>query len=205
MKVTTRRFSTHIIEHEGKELALSFEPCNTSEIKILEDGNIRVGYLTVDDNPLDFDDIGMQGKFHSLGRRHSNRIDIANARKLLKSSCNVPLSYFEHGRCSWTVMGNKPLGTEGDWRWDGVDFAGVWEADEYSKKEWKRLNKEDRLKAAYERASQQCETYTYWCNGDIYGVCVDEFDKEGELVKDDACWGHIGSEWAEHALKEEMK
>ena len=84
----------------------------------------------------------------------------------------VPLGYFEHGMCDWHVSGEVPYGTEGDYRWDGVSFAGVWEATEDIIKEADDEGLErgsaERYAWMEERARQSCETYTYWCNGEIY-------------------------------------
>ena len=46
--------------------------------------------------------------------------------------------------------------------------------------------------------------YTAWANGDCWGVCVDVFDLDGKKIEDDACWGHIGSEYAEEELEREI-
>jgi hypothetical protein len=47
------------------------------------------------------------------------------------------------------------------------------------------------------------EEYNSWCNGEVYGVCVDVFHK-GEMVTDDSVWGHVGGDWAEEALRDQM-
>jgi len=59
--------------------------------------------------------------------------------------------------------------------------------------------------ATLELAEQACETYTSWANGDCYGVVVGIYNLEGNLVEEDACWGYVGSEWAESALAEEFE
>lgn len=60
--------------------------------------------------------------------------------------------------------------------------------------------------AAEELAEDALEQYNAWLSGDCYGVCVevykleDEDDEDGELVEDDACWGYVGSDYAEEVL-----
>lgn len=58
--------------------------------------------------------------------------------------------------------------------------------------------------AALELAEQAASLYTSWANGDCYGVVIGIYDLEGNLVEEDACWGYVGSEWAEEALEEEF-
>lgn len=54
-------------------------------------------------------------------------------------------------------------------------------------------------------AKSACKEYTSWCNGDVWGVCVDTFDLEGNQTEDDACWGYIGSEYAEKEMKDQVE
>ncbi len=81
----------------------------------------------------------------------------------------------------------------------GQSFKEWHEAFDWLKKQTKRktATKLGITRAARELAEQACETYTSWCNGDCWGVCIDTFDKEGNKISDDACWGYIGSEYAE--------
>jgi len=62
------------------------------------------------------------------------------------------------------------------------------------------------LYASEELAEQALEEYNAWLSGDCYGICVEvyEIDAEGEqgkMISDDACWGFIGSDFAEEELK----
>lgn len=64
--------------------------------------------------------------------------------------------------------------------------------------------------AAVKYADSVLSEYEKWCNGEVYGVVVctytntgTEEEPEWQLDADyDSCWGHIGSEWAEEALKD---
>lgn len=66
----------------------------------------------------------------------------------------------------------------------------------------------DKLKVAEKYAQGVLKQYESWCNGDCWGYVVESFvlkDGEYERVGDtDSCWGFIGQEWAEEALKEQM-
>lgn len=56
----------------------------------------------------------------------------------------------------------------------------------------------------YEEAVKMCEdvlvSFNAWLSGDCYGVVVDVFDRDGKQIDDDACWGHIGHDYAEREL-----
>lgn len=60
----------------------------------------------------------------------------------------------------------------------------------------------------YEQAEEYAKSvlseYEKWCNGEVYGVCVEVFDENGEQVSEDSCWGHIGAEFAEETLDGEF-
>ncbi len=66
---------------------------------------------------------------------------------------------------------------------------------------------EDLRDAAERYAKAVAEEYANWCSGYVYGCVVQTFDLvDDEWVKRDdydACWGHIGDEYAEEALKTE--
>lgn len=60
-----------------------------------------------------------------------------------------------------------------------------------------------------DKYAQGClDEYIKWCNGDCYGCVVEVFkrkeDGSWEQEKEEACWGFIGSEWAEEALKSDF-
>jgi len=74
------------------------------------------------------------------------------------------LSYGEHGTCRWFRQGTSYCDP-----WDTTRFAGilVWEN---SPKDIGAKSYEDRAKDA----DSFLETYTNWCNGNVYGFDLDE-------------------------------
>lgn len=61
-------------------------------------------------------------------------------------------------------------------------------------------------KQAANYAKGAMEQYTAWCDGDVWGICVWEYDKATlELGYRDECWGYYGSEHAEQELKSSLK
>jgi len=61
-------------------------------------------------------------------------------------------------------------------------------------------------KQAANYANGVMEQYTAWCEGDVWGVCVWEYDKVTlELGERDECWGYYGSDYAEQELKSRLE
>jgi hypothetical protein len=55
--------------------------------------------------------------------------------------------------------------------------------------------------AARELAKDAAEQYTDWCNGNCFGVVVVTYDKEGNEIEHDSCWGFVGDDYAYESLK----
>jgi hypothetical protein len=104
---------------------------------------------------------------------------------------------------------------------DGVDvhdagqpYSGSWgRAINWACEQYGKPKPEDLSSAATDYAKSVLSELADWCDGNIYGVCVEVFDQVGPgdndeigwvRVSDDAVWGHIGEEWAKQALKEEF-
>lgn len=110
------------------------------------------------------------------------------------------LSYFEHGSCIWSLKGERSPGTEGDWRWDGVDMAGllIWEQEENGPElpdDWD-----------YEKRQQSARAfiadYTAWCNGhvcfwSIYVLKECPTCKHVEKEVIESCGGYLQSDHQE--------
>jgi hypothetical protein len=98
---------TETVEHDGQ----------TYRIRICQDADAP--------NPLkDWCEIGT---ILSLNRRHRN-FDPDGVEAAIESNPDaVPLSYYEHGLCLWSVAGELPAGARCPW--DSAAFAGVWLPD----------------------------------------------------------------------------
>lgn len=180
--------------------------------------SIRIYQDSHPENPLECMD--GQGEIRSFNSRHRNNVrSQEEADSLMEANPHhVKLSYFEHGNCVWSVMGEKALGTEGDWRWDGVDFAGLWLPDKDCLENIKAQvdaellsiptpeNAADRAQLfrakAREYARGVCEMYTQWCNGDVYGY--DIVDANGDDVEG-GCWGFYGWDNEKSGLLEQAQ
>lgn len=168
------------------------------------------------ENPMeDWDGIG---SIHSLNSRLIS-YDPNTIEENTDNPDAVPLSYFEHGLCRWGVAGT--MNDMPDFRWDGVDFAGIWLPDKCILDEAKGMEGEFRKKYMAERAASACEAYTQWCNGDVwcYEIRVYKLDwyadhtpirslqyyedsPEEVLLFEDSCCGFYGWEEAEVNIKD---
>ena len=187
------------------------------EHTVIQGGRIAflwVGHDEHASNPLT--DCDAMGSIWSFGRRHSN---FKNPDEIFKDPSaptespflrdyrdSVLLSYFEHGNCIWGVRGT--LSDTPDFRWDGVSIAGIWTPDECLRKELKTVKPQDRYAKLREWASQACEAYTAWCNGEVYAYGVRGYelrkDQDGtpweestdyrrsEALVEESCCGFVG-------------
>ena len=107
----------------------------------------------------------------------------AEVQAKLESGLAFELSYFEHGSCIWGLRGE--LSGCPDFRWDGVDVAGllVWEnvADDMGAKTYR---------ARQADAAGFLREYTSWANGDAHGWVVE--DAQGCHL--DSCYGYLGDD-----------
>ena len=153
---------------------------------------ITVYHDTDAPNPLeDWDEMGT---ILSLNRRHVN-FDPAGIDAAIDDPDAVPLSYFEHGQCLWSVAGELPPGARCPF--DSVSFAGLWLPDAQTLESARNYGGRTRCHFMRKRARQACEVYTQWCNGDIYGyeiarinACPCCGEEKPEPV--DSCWGFFG-------------
>ena len=65
------------------------------------------------------------------------------------------------------------------------------------------IAKGERL-VAEECARQACASYTDWVNGECYGWAVDVFDKAGERIDHDSCWGIVGDKYANEEMASQV-
>ena len=147
-------------------------------------------------NPLD--DWSEMGTILSLSSRHAN-YHPGSVDDLLENNPDaVPLSYYEHGLCLWSVAGELPAHLRCPW--DSVGIAGFWLPDAETLSSAKNYGGSTRRHFMRKRARQACEAYTQWCNGDVYGYEVERVTTCahcGEESKEslDSCWGFFGLDY----------
>jgi hypothetical protein len=169
--------ATRIIEQDGQSFRICIYPDTDAT------------------NPLE--DMDEMGAILSLNRRHFN-FDPAGVDEALQGNPDaVPLSYYEHGLCLWSVGGELPAPCR--CRWDCVSLAGVWLPDVMTLEAARNYGGRTRQHFMRKRARQACEVYTQWCNGDVYGyeiasviACGHCGAQHTESV--DSCWGFYGQD-----------
>jgi hypothetical protein len=157
----------------------------------------RIAIYPDGDTPSPLDDWSEMGTILSLNRRHAS-FDADGIEAAIHGNTDaVPLSYFEHGQCLWSVAGELPAGSRCPF--DSVPFAGLWLPDADTLASARNYGGRTRRLFMRQRARQACDAYTGWCNGDIYGyevsrivACSECHGERPELV--DACWGFYGLE-----------
>lgn len=102
---------------------------------------------------------------------------------------------------------------------DGIAFSDSWsdlwekaKAIAEGKVPTEKQLRWGRQQAADELAQQALDEYNAWISGDCYGCVTEVFqierDDSGERtytqLNQDSCWGYIGSDWAETALRDEF-
>lgn len=110
------------------------------------------------------------------------------------------LACYEHGGQSWSLSGEGM-----QCRWDTSNKAGVFVPDTCLKEQLDSDEKagEDRVAQARIYCKQFLESYNNIVNGAVYGCVVKTFDLDGTQTDEDACWGFVGSDYAEATLKSE--
>jgi hypothetical protein len=169
---------------------------------------VNIGCDQDTESPADHD---CQWKPYSFGNRHNNYKDPREfippnigLRRKLEVGLAFYLSYFEHGNCVWMLKGGSKDMFGGDWRWDGVDTAGIliWE---HKPSEIGGKTYEKRA----EDAAHFLEEYTSWCNGECYCYSITEtIIKEcghEEEIDHDSCGGYIGMDYMLEEIADRLK
>lgn len=151
-----------------------------------QDGSTyRITIYPDGDTPNPLEDWSEMGTIHSLNRRHGNFDPAGVEGAIAHNPDAVPLAYFEHGLCRWSVAGELPPGCQCPF--DSVAFAGVWLPDAETLESAQKYGGRTRRHFMRKRARQACEAYTQWCNGEIYGY-------EVERIGTCPCCGHETAE-----------
>lgn len=140
-----------------------------------------------------------EGTIYSLNRRLISFNPSAVHDAIENNPDAVPLSYFEHGQCVWSVAGELPSSCR--CQFDSVDMAGVWIPDSTVLDEAKNYSGRTRSLFMRKRARSACETYTQWSNGEVYGYAIEKITEcdcdcpncDGIHREDiESCWGFYG-------------
>jgi hypothetical protein len=173
---------------------------NAIETTTVERGGqtFRIRIYPDGDTPNPLKDWSEMGTILSLNRRHASfnpsRVEFA----IENDPDAVPLSYYEHGQCLWSVAAELPAACR--CRFDSVAFAGVWLPDAETLASAKGYGGFTRRMFMRKRARQACEAYTQWCNGEVYGYDIEQVTTCPQCGQEstepvDSCWGFYGLDY----------
>jgi len=166
---------------------------------IEQNGNTyRVSIYPDSDAPNPLEDWSEMGTILSLNRSQVN-FDPAGVESAIENNRDaVPLSYYEHGLCLWSVAGELPAGARCPF--DSVDCAGVWLPDAQTMQAARNYGGRTRRLFMRKRARQACEVYAQWCNGEVYGyeieriaACLQCGHEQARVIE--SCWGFYGLDY----------
>lgn len=198
MKLITRH--AMVIEHNGREYEIP-QPGDVAEwmdpLVTERDDGLHVSYLAQDwdaQNPWE-DDEAIEYRIFDRGYERDEWIDAHNEdpdpdiAKAMADGRFFWLERYEHGLVRYALINES---SQVDRRWDVAHGVGYLILDT------------DWAGDLTEIARNLCDTYTSWCNGDVYGIVHVRLDPTtGEVLDEESCWGYIGSEYAEQTMKEE--
>ncbi|MBK1683444.1 hypothetical protein [Rhodoferax fermentans] len=111
------------------------------------------------------------------------------------------LDVYSHSGEHWSLSGGGMR-----CRWDTASGAGVWVPDEYLRQQLDddEAKGKDRADQARTYCEQFLDTYNDIISGNVFGCVVEWFDEDGTSIDHDSCWGFIGDDHAQEALKSEF-
>lgn len=153
---------------------------------------IIVGCLKIDSSPLGFfeDDEGA-GTLREFRNIDSRDEFLAS---LKKSSLFYLVDKYEHGSVHYSVSNthNYP-----DKKWDVSHGCAVYIPSEYIQEEYIKAKKKMSVAQAKEKfikdANSTLDSYSDYCNGEVYGYSVVTYNKEGKVLNEEESWGLIGN------------
>lgn len=176
--------STNIYSNEVYDIEVSQTPTS-----------IIVGCLKIDQSPVGFfeDDEG-SGTFKEF-RSTNARDEFLSTLK--KSSLFFLVDKYDHGNVHYSVSGSKNYP---DQKWDVSHGCAVYIPSEYEQEEYKKSKKKMSVLEAKDKFSKTAnltlDSYSDYCNGEVYGYSIVTYDKQGKMINDEECWGFIGNKYA---------
>lgn len=175
---------------------------NSLEV-IRTEEKIIVGLLQYDQDAQDYfendEGAGNLIQFRNWQERDSEVAKLSKNKKLF-----YLVDKFEHGNVSYSISGT----TKPD-QWDTSQGCAVFIPCDYIQQEFRKMKRKDGEGAAFEHfikdSNNVLSNYSDWCNGEVYGYSILTFDKKGNELDCDECWGFIGADYANEEKRSIMK
>lgn len=167
-------------------------------ISVTEVGDkIVVSCLKYDSDPMDYfsndDGAGELFQFRNVDERDTKAKELKEDKVLF-----YLVDKYEHGSVHFSVSQthNYP-----DQKWDVAHGCAIYVPCDYIQDEYKKMAKKEGVETAkahfIKDSNGVLDEYSNWCNGEVYGYSVTVFDRKGQELNNDECWGFIGHKYAE--------
>jgi hypothetical protein len=191
MRKETRYF--HELE-DGREVEIPFNIEGADITEVQTEGKILLGCIVRDLDPSDpleeFDD-GTLVQFDRHSKHYGMLPELGDFKDIIREN-KGRVFYVDNRYAGYSIGQQAAIKNARD----------IKDADGYyiSPKDVKPG------KQAASYAAGAMEQYTAWCEGDVWGVCVWEYDTATlELIARDECWGCYGTKYAEQELKNTLE
>ena len=208
--MSIKKYSTYTYEHDGETFPLPFDPEGGPEKVYVAENGLKaiLAFLVRDDSPADPFEEFDEGDFYQFNNRYKHytpRPDIEEFKRIVRDNPGrvVTVDSYGDGYRAGELVTSKM--SRGDKR-----------TGENSKAE-KLLDYSDGYYISpedatdyYQYAKGSIETYSSWCEGDVYGVIIWEYKRDSiakswEDPDRNECWGYYGYAYAGQVLAEEFK
>lgn len=182
----------------------SKENDNTYEVEVAQTSDFFIVSCLKFDNspssPFEDEESGVFKEFRSADSRDTYLAT------LKKSSLFYLVDKYEHGSVHYSVANTRNYP---DQRWDVSHGCAVYIPCNYIQEEYKKAKKRMTVIEAKNKfiadSNSFLDSYSDFCNGEIYGIDISVYDKKGQLVETDDSWGLIGFEYAKNEKESLMK
>lgn len=163
-----------------------------------------ISFLQHSDYPGDFFDDETTGKlihFRSYEDYEKTTKELNKSNKLYYF-----LDKYEHGNVHYSIenTNNYP-----DRRWDVSNRCAIYIPDDYIQSEFKKLKKKEGKEIAknnfIESVNSILDSYSDYCNGEVYSYTMLTCDIKGHTLKEDSVGGYIGYEHIKQDVKALME
>ena len=173
-----------LVDNYENEIELQFEPSSYTEgvVKVdAEKDEVSFSYLSHDETPEEYD-FSEGVVFETFNDMRSK---MERMKELRKEGYKVfPVEEYRH---SGSVFAFEGQGNFPDRQWDVLPNSLI-----ALDKDWTNQKKS---------AQSIIEDYNNYVSGQVYGICHETYTlSTGELKEEEACWGYIGSDYAEETL-----
>lgn len=182
-----------------------YNPSYQSLELVRTEDKIIIGMLNDDNDPQEYFESD-EGEGSLIHFRNAEVRDLEVAKLSKTKKLFYLVSKYAHGNVHYSVAGTNGYGND---RYDVSHGCAVHIPCAYIQSEFRKMKRTHGEGEAYEHflqvANNTLNSYSDWCNGEVYGYTVLTFDKKGNELDNEQCWGYVGRENAENERLSVMK